>query len=123
MRYLDAAGSGLGEFPKEMGDLDACGRGWTTHNVIRNQQVSGSSPLAGSNRINNLQRSAAGRSLAVSTPCPAVSITPRGQAAGKWPVEAPAASADRPAGGVWLRRVCDRGRLSDWTGGQRRGGR
>ena len=36
-------------------DLDTSGRGWTAHNVIRNQQVSGSSPLAGSDRINNLQ--------------------------------------------------------------------
>ena len=37
-------------------DLDTSGRGWTAHNVIRSQQVSGSSPLAGSNGINNLQR-------------------------------------------------------------------
>ena len=36
-------------------DLDTSERGWTAHDVIRNQQVSGSSPLAGSNRINNLQ--------------------------------------------------------------------
>ena len=36
-------------------DLDISGPGWTAYNVIRNQQVSGSSPLAGSNRINNLQ--------------------------------------------------------------------
>ncbi len=55
MRYLDAAGSGIREFPGKNDDLDATGRGWTAHNVIRNQQVSGSSPLSGSNRINNLQ--------------------------------------------------------------------
>ena len=30
-------------------DLDPSGPGWTAPNVIRNQQVSGSSPLAGSN--------------------------------------------------------------------------
>ena len=38
-------------------DLDTSGRGWTAHNVIRNQQVSGSSPLAGSNKLNNSLRS------------------------------------------------------------------
>ena len=59
---------------------------------IRHRQVSGSSPLAGSNRINNLQKCAAGRIPAVSTPCPAVSAfrlghTP-GQAAGKPSVQA-----------------------------------
>ena len=74
-------------------DLDTSERGWTAHDVIRNQQVSGSSPLAGSNRINNLQRFAAGRNWAVSTPCPAVSALRRlhhapGQTAGEWPVEA-----------------------------------
>ena len=42
-------------FRGENDDLDASGRGWTAPNVIRNQQVSGSSPLAGSNKINNLQ--------------------------------------------------------------------
>ena len=56
MRFLDAAGSGIREFPRKNDNLDASGRGWTAPNVIRNQQVSGSSPLAGSNRINNLQR-------------------------------------------------------------------
>ena len=56
MRFLDAAGSGIPEFPKKNDDLDISGRDWTAHDVIRNQQVSGSSPLAGSNRINNLQR-------------------------------------------------------------------
>ena len=55
MRFLDAAGSGIRQLPGKNDDLDASGRGWTAHNVIRNQQVSGSSPLAGSNRINNLQ--------------------------------------------------------------------
>ena len=56
MRFLDTAGSGIRKFPEQTTDLDTCGRRWTVHNVIRNQQVSGSSPLAGSNRINNLQR-------------------------------------------------------------------
>ena len=53
MRFLDSAGSGNGEFPGKNDDLDASGRGWTAHNVIRNQQVSGSSPLA-----NAIRRSA-----------------------------------------------------------------
>ena len=48
MRFLDAPGSGIREFPEETTDLDTSGCGWTAHNVIRNQQVSGSSPLAGS---------------------------------------------------------------------------
>ena len=55
MRFLDAPGSGIRELPRKNDDLDASGRGWTAPNVIRNQQVSGSSPLAGSNRLNNLQ--------------------------------------------------------------------
>ena len=55
MRLLDAPGSGIREFPRKNDDLDASGRGWTAPTVIRNQQVSGSSPLAGYNRINNLQ--------------------------------------------------------------------
>ena len=55
MRFLDAPGSGIREFPGKNDDLDASGRGWTAPNVIRNQQVSGSSPLAGSNILNNLQ--------------------------------------------------------------------
>ena len=54
---------------------------------IRNQQVSGSSPLAGSIRINNLQRHVTKRIRAVSTPCPAVSAFrlhhAPGQAAGE----------------------------------------
>ena len=57
MRFLDVAGSGNGEFPRKNGDLDTSGRGWTGYIRIRNQQVSGSSPLAGSTRINNLRRS------------------------------------------------------------------
>ena len=57
MRYLDVAGSGIRRFPRKNDDLDTSGRGWTGHIRIRNQQVSGSSPLAGSNRINNLRRS------------------------------------------------------------------
>ena len=48
MRFLDVAGSGNGELPRKSDDLDTFGRDWTAHNVIRNQQVSGSSPLAGS---------------------------------------------------------------------------
>ena len=55
MRFLDAAGSGIRELPRKRADLDTSGRGWTGYIRIRNQQVSGSSPLAGSNRINNLQ--------------------------------------------------------------------
>ena len=57
MRFLDVAGSGNGEFPRKNGDLDTSGRGWTGYIRIRNQQVSGSSPLAGSIKINNLRRS------------------------------------------------------------------
>ena len=34
--------------PSKMVDLDTCGRGWKARHGIRNQQVSGSSPLAGS---------------------------------------------------------------------------
>ena len=49
MRFLDLAGSGNREFPRENDDLDTSGRGWTGYIRIRNQQVSGSSPLAGSN--------------------------------------------------------------------------
>ena len=48
MRSLDVAGSGILEFPKKNDDLDTSGSGWTAPNVIRNQQASGSSPLAGS---------------------------------------------------------------------------
>ena len=55
--------------------------------LLRTQQVSGSSPLAGYNRINNLQGCATRRSRAVSTPCPAVSAFrlhhAPGQAAGE----------------------------------------
>ena len=87
MRFLDAPGSGIREFPMKNDDLDASGRGWTAQDVIRNQQVSGSSPLAGSNRINNLQKHAAGRNWAVSTQCPPVSALglhhAPGQAAGE----------------------------------------
>ena len=49
MRYLDVAGSGIRRFPRKNDDLDTSGRGWTGYIRIRNQQVSGSSPLAGSN--------------------------------------------------------------------------
>ena len=35
MRFLDAAGSGIREFPSKNDDLDASGRGWTAPNVIR----------------------------------------------------------------------------------------
>ena len=49
MGFLDAAGSGIREFPRKNDDLDTSGRGWTGYIRIRNQQVSGSSPLAGSN--------------------------------------------------------------------------
>ena len=59
MRYLDVAGSGIREFPRKNDDLDTSRRGWTARRRIRNQQVSGSSPLAGSNRINDLQGSSA----------------------------------------------------------------
>ena len=48
MRFLDVAGSRNGEFPGKSDDLDTSGRGWTARHRIRNQQVSGSSPLAGS---------------------------------------------------------------------------
>ena len=69
MRFLDAAGSGIREFPRKNDDLDASGRGWTARHRIRNQQVSGSSPLAGSNRINNLQGSRFERRRRVSPWC------------------------------------------------------
>ena len=55
MRSLDTTGSEIREFPQQNDDPDTSGRSWTVPNVIRNQQVSGSSPLAGSNRINTLQ--------------------------------------------------------------------
>ena len=38
MRFLDAAGSGIREFPEENADRDTCGRGWTAHNVILGQR-------------------------------------------------------------------------------------
>ena len=59
MRFLDVAGSGNGEVPRKSDDLDTSERDWTARHRIRNQQVSGSSPLAGSNRINGLQGSSA----------------------------------------------------------------
>ena len=55
MRSLDTTGSEIREFPQQNDDPNTSGRSWTVPNVIRNQQVSGSSPLAGSNRINDLQ--------------------------------------------------------------------
>ena len=48
MRSLDTTGSEIREFPQQNDDPDTSGRSWTVPNVIRNQQVSGSSPLAGS---------------------------------------------------------------------------
>ena len=60
------------EFENSLGkhdDLDTSGRGWTGYIRIRNQQVSGSSPLAGSNRINNLKGLARSAIAAVSALC------------------------------------------------------
>ena len=48
MRSLDTTGSEIREFPQQNDDPDTSGRSWTVQNVISNQQVSGSSPLAGS---------------------------------------------------------------------------
>ena len=67
--FWDVAGSGIREFPKENADLDASGRGWTGYIRIRNQQVSRSSPLASSNKINNLQGSNFQRSGHMSPQC------------------------------------------------------
>ena len=76
MRLLDAAGSGIREFPEKNANLDTSGRGWTAHNaILRNQQVSGSSPLAGSNRINNLQSLAGWAIVAVSALCRQITCT------------------------------------------------
>ena len=76
VRLLDAAGSGIREFPEKNANLDTSGRGWTAHNaILRNQQVSGSSPLAGSNRINNLQSLAGWAIVAVSALCRQITCT------------------------------------------------